>query len=289
MLIGLPLAVGLVMGLNQVRLGAHLPLSLSVVFWTLGSVGVWLIFEAIGRAVAVVLRPWAPPLLLVLASTMLAGSIFGRSYLFLLVDYFRQFIVDGSAPREPVPFNFSSAYFAEFFRSWAGYFIFWLTANLVLVELLGVERFGFKKTPSGQPSTMSDPVGATVSKMPYPEFLTRIPGARSEDVISLSAQDHYLEVRTIRAKHLIHYAISDAISQLQRSGVPGYRIHRSHWVSQDAIEKTIVTGRHYMLSLKTGGELPVGQTYVELLRKDGIIPAKGSVAQNMTISAISPR
>jgi DNA-binding LytR/AlgR family response regulator len=147
----------------------------------------------------------------------------------------------------------------------------------VLFHALGVSRFGF--TPHQTRPDQSRELPSEVADPAMPEFLRRAPGARAEDLIALSAQDHYLEVRHAKGTALIHYALSDAIGQLERAGIAGFRIHRSHWVARAAVAMVESEGRHYVLRLTDQTRLPIGPTYVELLRSAGLLPARrGSVA-----------
>lgn len=271
--VGVPLLVGLVMGLNQARVGEHLSLPLSVFYWTLASLGAWWIFELMTRAVAVLLRPWSPPLIVVLLIGMLLASVPGRAFLYGFADALSAYRVDGTMPRSPPPISLSLTFLGSFVLSWAGFFIFWLGSNLALVYLLGVARFGCKvdRRPLLAEHS-SEPLASPATNTP--RFMTRVPPHLGQDVLALSAQDHYLEVHTAKGKALIHYTLSEAVSQLNAAGFEGLRVHRSHWVARDALIDVKPGRRGYLVRVSNGLEVPIGTTYIGLLKDSGVIPAR---------------
>lgn len=285
--LGIPIVVGFIMGLNQVRLGQHLTLAMSVLFWTTISLGVWTIFEAVTRGVAVVLRPWMPGLLVVLLVAMPIASIPGRSFIYLMVDLFATLRIDGDVPPLPPPYSLSWPFFESHLRSWGGFFTFWGAANLVLVELLGFSRFGFaarKQVPSAMVETNGSPQ-ETLPAKPLPRIVTRIPPQLGTDLLALCAQDHYLKVHTPYGSAMILYSLSEAIEELDSAGLQGLRIHRSHWVARAAVARVVSEGRGYLVHLTNGLELPVGPSYIALLRTAGFIAPRRSPRQPVLAQA----
>lgn len=272
--LGIPLMVGLIMGLNQVRVGEHLTLPVSVFYWIVASLVTWGVFEFVTRGVALVLRPWSPPFLLVLVVGMLIASIPGRTFLYGLADALTAYRTDGTIPRSPSPLAFSWTFVASHLRSWSGFFTFWLGVNVTLVHLMGVCRFGHQVHRA--PLVVDELPTAIVERAARPNarFLARTPPHLGSDLLALSAQDHYLEVHTANGSALIHYALSEAVAELAASGVDGLRIHRSHWVARNALVGVASEGRSYLACVSNGLRLPVGTTYIGVLKNAGIIPAR---------------
>lgn len=100
-------------------------------------------------------------------------------------------------------------------------------------------------------------------------ILSRLPVEKRGVLISMSVQDHYVEVVTSRGKHLTLVRLSDAIHETE--GTSGMQIHRSHWVAFDAI-KSVTRQNGKTILLTTGnGELPVSRSYIKSLKEAGLL------------------
>jgi hypothetical protein len=106
-----------------------------------------------------------------------------------------------------------------------------------------------------------------------PDFLNRmdrhLPGA----VIRVSADDHYLHVHTEAGAARLFMRFRDAMVELD--ALPGFRIHRSHWVAAHAVLRLRVEGRRHVLDLCDGTSLPVSQAYLGRLRAAGLADQRG--------------
>lgn len=89
-------------------------------------------------------------------------------------------------------------------------------------------------------------------------FMAHLPTQLGRDLISLSAELHYLRVETARGNALIHYPFSRAVAELA-SHVPGAQIHRSHWVADAHVAHLKREGDQTYCVLDNGGALPVGR------------------------------
>lgn len=103
-----------------------------------------------------------------------------------------------------------------------------------------------------------------------PKFLERLPlKLRGAEVWAVEAEDHYLRLHTSRGQDLILLRLADAIAELE--GIEGAQVHRSWWVSRDAIADAKRADGRATLTLKDGAEVPVSRTYAGLLRERGWI------------------
>ena len=80
----------------------------------------------------------------------------------------------------------------------------------------------------------------------------------AEKILSLSAQDHYVEVTTELGAELCLLRLSDAISEV--GAEDGFHIHRSHWVAKSAIVKLTTKGATGQVQLTDGRLLNVSQS-----------------------------
>jgi hypothetical protein len=94
-------------------------------------------------------------------------------------------------------------------------------------------------------------------------FLDRVKPAIGRDLISLSAQDHYIEVVTTGGRDLVLGRFADVVAQL--ADWDGFRIHRSHWVARKAVAE-VERGAKPAVRLVDGRRLPVSRSYLSRLK-----------------------
>ena len=112
----------------------------------------------------------------------------------------------------------------------------------------------------------SDPV--TGKNTTDPIFLRRLPVDLGKNIISLEAQDHYVNVTTGKGSILVLIRLTDAIEELEGlEGLEGLRIHRSHWVANTAITRTLRKNGKLLVELTNGTTLPVSRTYANDLKE----------------------
>jgi hypothetical protein len=100
------------------------------------------------------------------------------------------------------------------------------------------------------------------------EFRSKLPIAlRQAPVVALSAEDHYVRVRTDRGQALILMNLSEAVAALGPGA--GVRIHRSHWLSRAlAVEAAAMRTRH-IVRIGDDTALPVSRAGRKLLNELG--------------------
>lgn len=90
-------------------------------------------------------------------------------------------------------------------------------------------------------------------------------GHLGSDVISLVAQDHYVEVTTTLGTGLVLSRLSDAIAELSHR--PGAQLHRSHWVARAHVRALVRGGGRPLVRLSDGRELPVSEARLPKVRR----------------------
>jgi DNA-binding LytR/AlgR family response regulator len=154
---------------------------------------------------------------------------------------------------------------------------------LIRYELSRIRRFALADQGAvAMPSTTS---------AMRPAFLDRFDDPLPGDLVQVSADDHYLEVYTTEGKGRILMRFRDALEELD--DLPGFRIHRSHWVARKAISGVRSYGRRHVAVLRDGRELPVSQNYLDDLRAAGLLDERGmgsrtGVGANSTAEASAP-
>lgn len=88
----------------------------------------------------------------------------------------------------------------------------------------------------------------------------RLPPEVRGRILCLEMEDHYVRVHTDRGSALVLMRLSDAINEAQP--VPGRQVHRSWWVSDEAVEGFERNGRTGSIRLVNGARAPVSQRYL---------------------------
>lgn len=103
------------------------------------------------------------------------------------------------------------------------------------------------------------PGRALIDKLPH--------NMRNADIYALTAEDHYLRVRSSAGETLILMRLTDAIAACE--ALDGARTHRSWWVAREAVSKARKGDGRGTLTLVEGSEAPVSRTYYPALREAG--------------------
>jgi LytTr DNA-binding domain len=132
--------------------------------------------------------------------------------------------------------------------------IFWTGANLAL-QRLGLPRYGY--LPHSRISQAPAAGEQALLRLMAPRVRGRI--------LAVQAEQHYIRIYTERGNDLIHYRFIDAILALRERR--GAQVHRSWWVSLDAV----MPGQRdpSRLLLINGISVPAGRTYLREARQAG--------------------
>ncbi|MBL1437294.1 MAG: LytTR family transcriptional regulator [Rhodobacteraceae bacterium] len=91
-----------------------------------------------------------------------------------------------------------------------------------------------------------------------------IPAKKLGALISMSSQDHYVEIVTDIGRHLERLTMKMAVELAPKA--VGLQVHRSHWVAYNAILDLEKTGGRYAVLLQNGTKIPVGKSRVAEVR-----------------------
>lgn len=116
-----------------------------------------------------------------------------------------------------------------------------------------------ERTADGAAPTAPRAGAALIDKLPV--------RLRTATLHSMTAEDHYLRVRTDRGEALILMRLSDAVAACD--GLDGARTHRSWWVARSAVTDARKGDGRGVLILEGGVEAPVSRTYYAALREAG--------------------
>jgi hypothetical protein len=85
------------------------------------------------------------------------------------------------------------------------------------------------------------------------------------ELVSMTSELHYVNVRTTVGCGLLLYNLRDAISELNPDS--GIQIHRSHWVALSQITKLKKTKEGYVCELSSGDVFPVSRRRISEVRE----------------------
>lgn len=86
-----------------------------------------------------------------------------------------------------------------------------------------------------------------------------------QEIVSMSMQDHYVEVTTTVGRQLILLRLGDAMDEVQP--VPGLQLHRSHWAARAHLRGLEKDGARHFATLSDGRRLPVSGTYLDAVQQ----------------------
>lgn len=102
-----------------------------------------------------------------------------------------------------------------------------------------------------------------------PRLMKRLKPELGQKLLRLSMQDHYVEAFTDKGSQLVLMRFTDALAEVENA--KGWRIHRSHWVSEAGISDLRRFDGKTFVVLPDGVELPVSRTYLPQLKDAGVI------------------
>jgi LytTr DNA-binding domain len=261
-----PVAVGIVLGANQVRAGAYLPWLLSIGYWISISLVTWLLFAAATFIAGVALRPWSPPRWVAWVAGAVGGSLAARPAIYQLAAWFAP-LMDRPALREMPPFAPTAEFLFYYATNWSVIIAMWMAT-------CAAEAWWRRQNPQRtQEGTAPTPPGAVVSTDAawMTGIFAKLPVGLGHDVLAVHSEDHYVRIYTPLGDALVLGTMSDAIATLERGGSSGQQVHRCWWVASGAVTETLWQGRRLVARLSNGLEVPVSQTYREVARVSGVV------------------
>lgn len=152
---------------------------------------------------------------------------------------------------------------------------------IALREMLGMYVDLHLRVRAADAATVAEPEpeGGAEVVAPAVPLIARLPEHLRGDVLHISADNHYIEVRTDRGAVSILLRMSDAVRELQ--GLPGLQVHRSHWVADRAVAGIRRQGNRLLVLLNCGNQVPVSRSQaaaVTLRWGDRAVPDTGRAA-----------
>jgi len=111
--------------------------------------------------------------------------------------------------------------------------------------------------PTTTEEELEVPIQLFPKKQTSLRFLERSKLPNDASVLHIEAQQHYIMVNTDHGKDLVYYRFGDAIAELEECS--GLQVHRSHWISEQAVRNISKKSRTMEIELLDGQKIPVSR------------------------------
>ncbi|MGG6897811.1 MULTISPECIES: LytTR family DNA-binding domain-containing protein [Rhizobium] len=136
----------------------------------------------------------------------------------------------------------------------------------VLLSNLAIASLGWTLLRQSRPQSTACEAQQQLHPTTDQALRAKLPvGIRNAAILALSAEDHYVRVRTDRGEALILMNLAAAIAALGEDG--GVRVHRSHWVSHQLAEKASMRACRRGVRVNDDTVLPVSRSGRKLLNE----------------------
>jgi hypothetical protein len=300
--LGVPVAIAIIFGWMGASRTAGWDRTLAISYWLVMNFSGWWLTDLCSRVSAVVLKPWKPPLWLVLIVGYIVHGPVQVAAAREIITWFQSHLPPGVETKPLPTWGWDQA-----IDNFMPGIVTWLALSYLFYAWLGLPRYGYvyrrrRKRGDGTPASMSplpgvahrpataprlgaedgEPPGTAAGAtahgvarlperppLPAPRFLERVAEEVRGEVLALQAEQHYLRVFTDKGRALILYRFSDAVAEMQ--GRRGTQVHRSWWVAEAAVRKAMKENGAWRLVLQDETTVPVSRTYALAARQAGLI------------------
>jgi DNA-binding LytR/AlgR family response regulator len=134
---------------------------------------------------------------------------------------------------------------------------------VISLAVMGLRQLAWRSVWTERATPEAGPIGEAPDS-----FRKRLSARRRQArLLAVEAEDHYLRIHTDAGAELITLRIGDAVEEL--AALPGFRTHRSWWVSAEAIEAIRWRRGRGELRLTGGLVVPVSRTNASALKDAG--------------------
>lgn len=275
--LGVPTIFGLSLGWQGAGVMAgEFSKPVSIVYWLGAANVVWLTLELGTRFAAWIAPKKKTPLVILLIGGCLLQPLLGRPFLSFWQSLFVGFMPPGASPPLLAYLFTSVGEYGRVLMSNTFIFGVWLAFNFLFDRFLGLQRF--REVTGYVRRAPEQNVEGKVQDVPLAPsgLVLRLPQELGQNIIALSAEDHYVRVHTPKGNNLVLYRFSDAVREMPEER--GLQVHRSHWVSLSAISRFEEANRGFQVILNDNLTIPVSQRYIEVLKGRGFTPQRKAVS-----------
>ena len=278
-----PLVLALPLGWYGAGIGSALPFAASMFLWIAVCLISWWLSDSFSRGLAILAGPRADLPILWLILGYCVNLVLSSQYNPAIVAW----IVDTGVAQGAIIDQYFDVdrdlrdpdYLLLLFKSGIPGLMVWLVGNLIFELITEIPRFRAASPAASAPKNAGEalqiPLGDSTVRdsqsqgnsrtshsaqpLRFTQRLTRFADLHAEELLAIEAEDHYIQVHTLRGKELIYYRFRDALEEL--APLDGLRIHRSTWVSRAAVTRVEGSGRNLQVVLVSGERLKVSLSH----------------------------
>ena len=253
-----------------------------LVFYMAHAMIPWWISCVSTQLVTIALAPLRWPLTIRL---LLGGAIAG----FAVLPY-ASWLADSSAIGGQHADSAFGLFSREFFIYSLRATLIWVGINLLFDRFLGLPRYRYPAVDIPRQKTIqvesgriasadADATEVTEQSQDFgvPAVLQLAPVPVSPDqLLAMCAEEHYVKLFTTKGDFLVYHRFSDAVKEVRN--VQGMRVHRSHWVAENAVRQVCRSAKKMFVEIDGGMRIPVSRPYqamVAQLADDADLPVFG--------------
>ncbi|MBT8442748.1 MAG: LytTR family transcriptional regulator [Gammaproteobacteria bacterium] len=261
--VGVPLLIGIYGALNNWELLESAGYPLTLAFYAAHACPPWWMTCLCTSLSMWTLRPLKPNQYVLMTIGAILGGLVALPYTNWLAGLAGDTVPDSLLMRQVAPI-----FSADFWRYILRATLIWYGINFVFDRFLGLPRYryviprGYDELSAGGETGSMDPSASDVgdAKTALPGFAERIPARIGiDDILGIKAEQHYIRVFTPDREYMVLYRFSDAVRELDSS--LGLQVHRSYWVSKNAIEIIRPSAKKFSIRLASGAIVPVSTPY----------------------------
>ena len=270
-----PILLGFALGVHRAGFGRYFSAWGSIVVWEVHFIIFWGCCMAASAALLAIpkLRPLdlrARLLIAAVLGAILCRPIFWITYQ-LRAAYALQFGADASTVSRPIEiFDPSIRFLLLMVELYGPNIAMWMVSSWALAQYLPIPFLNWYAADAGErgddnerPTELAKMDGRSEKEVGL-AWIARVKPEIGRKLRWLKAEGHYVQVRTCLGSDLIHYRLSDAVDQL---GHLGLQVHRSYWVSYDAIHEEGTRFAAGSIRFADGEEVPIGPSYLMKVRE----------------------
>ncbi len=259
--IGIPLSIAVYGAINNWEIQQTIGYGGTLAFYLSHSFVPWWITSISTYGSMHLLKRWQPAPIMLMVIGALLGCLLTIPYTNWITQAFEQFW-----PTQSFDGFTTHVFSTDFFIFYARVVAIWIAVNLIFDRYVGLPRYRYQ-LPEQPPSESHDSLAASSPGIiQQPAFLARLPEATTIDqVLAISAEQHYIRVYTKTKDHMILYRFSDAVREID--GKLGMQVHRSWWISRTAINSIRQSAKKFFVHLDNEIDVPVSTPYQGMLKE----------------------
>lgn len=135
----------------------------------------------------------------------------------------------------------------------------YVAPSLIGVTLVVNALFEFRVVGQQMPTPEPEPEQPKITLLQ-----SKLPHHLGHEIVTVQAQDHYVEVTTLKGSAMVLMRLGDAVRDLEP--LNGLQVHRSWWVNPAYVIRTETGKSGPELVMETGSKIPVGRSFRKVVR-----------------------